>query len=158
VKKILIYTGPVQSGKSSRLLSFIQGRNDVGGILSLLIGGKKYLFDISSGDKRILEADLQDKVDDVIVVGRYKFKKKIFDWGREVLKKASEENHTYLIIDEIGQLEFEGKGLSPVADEIIIKNISSVPNVLVVVRETLLNKFLEHYNLGIQDIEFFHFE
>jgi nucleoside-triphosphatase THEP1 len=158
VKKILIYTGPVQSGKSSRLLAFVQGRKDIGGILSLLIEGKKYLYDIVTGEKKLLETDLFDKEIDAIVVGRCKFKKKVFEWGREVLEKASSKNHTYLIIDEIGPLEFEGKGLSPIADEILIKNISSISQVIVVVRDTLVSQFLEHNKLNPEDIEFFKFD
>jgi nucleoside-triphosphatase THEP1 len=155
VKKLLIYTGPVQSGKSSGLLAFVKKRKDVGGILSPLIEGKKYLYDISSGKKKLLEADLQYNESDVIVVGRYKFKKKVFEWGKELLQKASTENYTYLIIDEIGTLEFEGSGLSPVADAIIQKKVAVKSQVLVVVRESLVNHFLEHYNLSSSDIEFY---
>ena len=158
MKKILLYTGPVQSGKSSRLLSFVQNRNDVGGILSPLIDGKKYLYDISSGESKLLEADADNGKEDIIVIGKYKFHKKVFEWGRDVLKKASTQKHTYLIIDEFGRLEFEGKGFSPVADEIIIKKKSSIPKVLVVVRETLVTKFLKKFNLNLQDIEFFNFD
>ena len=158
MKKLLIYTGPVKSGKSSRLLSFVQSRKDVGGILSPLIDGKKYLYDISSGERKLLEADSQDKDFEIVTVGRYKFKKKVFEWGKEVLLKASRENITYLIIDEIGRLEFEGKGLSPVADEIIKKNMTSVLHVLVVVRKSLITEFIEHYNLILPDIEFFTFD
>jgi nucleoside-triphosphatase THEP1 len=155
VKKILIYTGPVQSGKSSRLLTFVKGRKDIGGILSPLIEGKKYLFDISSFESKLLEADSDDREDDIIVIGRYQLKKKVFDWGRDILKKASEENHTFLIIDEIGQLEFEGKGLSPIADEIISKYFTYSPKILLVVRESLVGKFLEYYKLNHEHIEFF---
>ena len=158
MKKLLIYTGPVQSGKSSKLLSFVQNRNDVCGILSPVIDGKKYLYDISSGENKLLEADASDGENNIIVIGKYKFNKKVFEWGRDVLKKASTQNHTYLIIDEIGRLEFEGKGFSPVADEIIIKKKSSIPKVLVVVRETLVTKFLEHFSLNLKDIEFFNFD
>lgn len=46
---------------------------------------------------------------------------KVFERVKEVLQKASTEYRAYLIIGEIGQLELEGKGLSPVTDEIISK-------------------------------------
>lgn len=158
MKKLLIYTGPIKSGKSSRLLSFVQNRKDVGGILSLLIEGKKYLYDISSRERNLLEADSLDKEADVTTVGKYKFKKIVFEWGREILQKATGENYNYLIIDEIGFLEFEGEGLSPVADEILIKNKIYIPQIVVVVRESLITKFFEHYNLSLKDIEFFKFD
>lgn len=158
MKKILLYTGPVQSGKSSRLLSFVQNRNDVGGILSPLIDGKKYLYDISSGERKLLKTDSEDAEADVIVVGRYKFKKKVFEWAKAVLLKASTENLAYLIIDEIGQLELEGKGLSPVADEIISKYFTYSTKILIVVRESLVDKFLEYYKLKPEGIELFKFD
>lgn len=158
MKKLLIYTGPVISGKSTRLLSFVQNRKDVGGILSPLIDGKKYLYDISSGKKKLLEADSKENEVNILTVGRYKFQKKVFEWAKEVLLKASVENYAYLIIDEIGPLEFEGKGLAPVANEIISKNISYLPRILVVVRETLMAKFLEHFSLDLGDVEFFNLD
>ena len=154
----MIYTGPVQSGKSSRLLYFVQSRNDAGGILSPLIDGKKYLYDISSGEKKLLEAEADDREDDTISIGKYKFKKKIFEWGKNVLKKASTENYTYLIIDEIGRLEFEGKGFSPIADELISKNHIYFSKILVVIRESLISKFLVHYKLTSEDIELIQFD
>jgi len=158
VKKILLYTGPVKSGKSSRLLSFVQNRKDIGGILSPVIDGKKYLYDISSGERRLLEANADDGEEDIIIIGKYRFKKKVFEWGRDVLKKASTENHTYFFIDEIGPLEFEGKGLSPVADEIILKNFSYSPKILLVIRDSLVGKLLEFYQIKIEEIEFFKFD
>jgi len=57
MKKLLIYTRPVKCRKSSKLLSFVQSRKDICGILSLLVESKKNLFDISSGEMRQLEAD-----------------------------------------------------------------------------------------------------
>ena len=155
MKKILLYTGPVQSGKSSRLLSFVQNRNDVGGILSLVIDGKKYLYDISSGKKKLLEADSREKEINIVTVGRYKFKTEVFEWGRSILKKASTEKYNYIVIDEIGSLELEGKGLSPIADEIISKYFTYSPKILLVVRESLVGKFLHHYKLKLEDIQFF---
>lgn len=155
MKKILVYTGPVQSGKTSRLLSFIRNRNDIGGILSLLIDGKKYLYDISSGERKLLEADTFDEEGNVYEVGKYKFKAEVFKWGRDILKKASAQKYNLILIDEIGPLELEGRGLSPVADEIISNYRTCIPKIFIVVRESLFNKFLKHYNLTLQDIEFF---
>jgi nucleoside-triphosphatase len=157
LKKLLIYTGPVKSGKSSRLLFFVQSRKDVCGILSLLIDGKKYLYDISSGEKKLLEADSKDKEIDIVRVGRYKFKKKVFEWGKEVLQKASEKNYTYLVIDEIGTLEFRGEGFSPVADEIIRNYKNYKHKIIVVCRERLTGQFFGHYKLNPAEVEFFSF-
>ena len=77
MKKILLYTGPVKSGKSSRLLSFVQNKKDIGGILSIVIDKKKYLYNISSGEKRLLEAEPADSEMEIINVGSFTFKKNI---------------------------------------------------------------------------------
>jgi len=157
LKKLLIYTEPVKSGKSTRLLSFVQNRKDVGGILSPLIEGKKYLYDISSGKKKLLEADSKEKEVNIVTVGRYKFQKKVFEWANEVLQKASEGNYSYLIIDEIGPLEFRGEGLSPVADEIIRNYNSCNSKIIVVFREHLTSQFLEYFKLDSTEVELYPF-
>ena len=156
-KKLLLYKGPVKSGKSSRLLSFVQNRKDIGGILSPVFNGKKYLYDIQTGEKRLLEADSNDSEIEIVKVGKYRFKEKIFKWGKEVLKKIYNQNISILIIDEIGPLELAGEGLSPIADE-IIKNLPFYSyQTVVVVRESLVCKFLEHYKINTSDIDYFSF-
>ena len=155
MKKILLYTGPVKSGKSSRLLSFVQNKKDIGGILSIVIDKKKYLYNISSGEKRLLEAESGDSEMEIINVGSFTFKKKVFEWGNEVLKKAAQKKYSYLIIDEIGLLELAGEGLSPAANEIIKNFSNNVQQIIVVVRESLLNKFLDHFKIDNSKTEYF---
>jgi len=156
-KKLLLYKGPVKSGKSSRLLSFVQNRKDIGGILSPVFDGKKYLYDIQTGEKRLLEADSNDSEIEIVKVGKYRFREKIFKWGKEVLKKTYNQNISILIIDEVGPLEFAGEGLSPIADEIINNLPFNSYQTVVVVRESLVDKFLEHYRMNISDIDYFSF-
>jgi nucleoside-triphosphatase THEP1 len=135
LKKILLYTGPVKSGKTTKLQLFIKDRKDVGGILSPVIGMKKYLCDISTGNKLLLEADLNDAKTDIVSVGKYKFKIEVFEWGKNILKKASTEKYNYIVIDEIGPLEFAGEGLSPAVDEILNDHLNYNYQLLVIVRD-----------------------
>ncbi len=154
MKKLYIYTGPVKSGKTSKLFEFTKSRNDVGGILSIVINSKKHLYNISTNESRVLEADESDKDDNIISTDKYRFKKNIFEWGRQVLKRASQKEYSYLIIDEIGPLEFKGSGLSPAVDEIL--NTPSLPSeaVIVVVRNLLVKKFCGHFKISKSEIEF----
>jgi len=157
MKKLFLYTGPIKSGKSTRLLSFVQNRKEMGGILSLVFEGKKYLYDIQTGEKRLLEADSDDSEMEIIKVGKYRFKKKVFSWGKDLLKKTCNQNISILMIDEVGPLEFAGEGLSPIVDE-IIKNFPLYSfQIVVVVRESLINKFLDHYRINLSDINYFSF-
>lgn len=82
---------------------------------------KKYLHDIASGESKLLEANTDDRAEDIIVISKYKFTIRFLKGRKRYFKKASTEYRAYLIIDEIGQLELERKGLSPVTDEIISK-------------------------------------
>jgi molybdopterin-guanine dinucleotide biosynthesis protein A len=155
MKKLLIFSGPVKSGKSSKLFSFIETNKNAGGILSLLIDGKKYLYDIHSQEKRLLEAEPEDSEKEIINVGRYSFKKKVFKWGNEILRKARGEKYSYLIIDEVGPLELAGEGLSSAADDILKNFYDYSPAIIVVVRESLIKKILTHYKLNDREIEYF---
>jgi len=98
-----------------------------------------------------------DKEVDLVTVGRYKFKKTVFEWGRNVLKKASTKNHTYLVIDEIGILEFRGEGSSHVTDEVIRNYNTYNSKIIVVLSEHLTSQFFKHFKSNPTDVEFFSF-
>lgn len=154
-KNLLIYTGPVKSGKSSRLYSVFKDRENTAGILSLVIKNKKYLYSIRKKETKLLEIEGRIKETEIIMIGKYKFDKTIFEWGRNILRDDLKFNPELLIIDEIGPLELAGSGLAPVAFEIIEKSLESKQKVLVVVRDTLVNKFLEHVAMKESQFEFF---
>jgi nucleoside-triphosphatase THEP1 len=155
MKKLFLYTGPIQSGKSSRLLSFVLNKKDIGGILSPVFDKKKYLYDIQTGKKRLLEADSNEPETKIVKAGRYRFRKNIFKWGNDKLKKSYKNTISMLIIDEVGPLEFAGEGLSPIADEIIKNFQFNSYQTIVVVRESLINRFLEHYKINLTSIDYF---
>lgn len=153
MNKIILYTGPVKSGKTSSLFSLVQNRNDMCGILTPLIDEKKYLYNIQTGEKRLLEADAGNS--EIVTVGKYKFRRDVFDWGKEILKSAFQTTASYLIIDEIGPLEFEGKGLSPAVDEILNASITHSKIFIIVVRESLKDKFFEHFQIDRSIVNYF---
>lgn len=155
MNKIILYTGQVKSGKTTALMSLTQHRKDICGILSPLINDKKYLYNIQTGERRLLEADAVQSKTEIVSVGNYNLRQDVFDWGKEVLKSACQSTASYIIIDEIGPLEFEGKGLSPTVDEII--NISSThsKNIIIVVRESLTGKFFEHFQVEKSEVGYF---
>jgi hypothetical protein len=83
-KNILIYKGPIKSGKSSRLYSFSKDRRNVAGILALVIDNKKYLYSIRLREQRLLEVDVKENNKNIISIGEYVFDKNIFKWAREI--------------------------------------------------------------------------
>jgi nucleoside-triphosphatase THEP1 len=155
LNKIILYTGPVKSGKSTALMSLTQQRKDICGILSPRIDEKKYLYNIQTGESRMLEADAGLSHTEIVSVGKYKFRQDVFNWGKEVLKSAFQSTASYIIIDEIGPLEFEGKGLSPAVDEIINTSSAQSKNLIIVVRESLTTEFFEYFQIDRSEVDYF---
>ena len=144
MKSIYIITGPIKSGKSTRLFDWVSNQPEAAGILSLLIDGKKYLYSISEKEKKCLETAKENAVK----VGRYMFDPDVFYWAQKQLIKELNIAKGYLIIDEIGFLELNGEGLEPMLSNILKKTVKRDDiTLLLVVRESLVNQIIEHYKL-----------
>jgi nucleoside-triphosphatase THEP1 len=154
-KNLLIYTGPIQSGKSSRLFEFYKNKKNVAGILSIVIDNKKHLYSLRTKGQKLLEVNVKENNKNTISIGKYVFYKNIFKWAREILKNDLKTNPDLIIIDEIGLLELAGTGLAPVAFEIINNSLKSRQKVAVVVRDTLVKRFLKKFALKETEVEIF---
>jgi len=155
---IFILSGPVHSGKSTRLNEWIEERNDVAGILAPIIRGLRNLQDITSGEKRCLEkSGKSNDSEDDLAIGNYIFSSSVFHWGKQVLKKSADEKINWLVIDEIGILELQGRGLEPAVSSLINLKWDRAPqNILLVVRERLVEKVIKHYRINerVQKFDF----
>jgi len=103
-RKIYIVTGPIQTGKTTRLFNFIKAKNSVDGILAPVVNNKRALFHISTKQLKILEAE--NPGEKTIPVGKYNFLKEVFEWANKKLLKSFNAKPEWLIIDEVGKLEF----------------------------------------------------
>ena len=56
-------------------------------------------------------------------------------------------NLDWLLIDEIGPLELNGSGLEPAITQVFAAHQKFNGNILCVVRDSILEKFIEHYKL-----------
>jgi nucleoside-triphosphatase THEP1 len=142
VQKIEIITGEVRSGKTSRLRRWLAEHPHADGILSPVIKGKRYVQRIRSGEKRLLDATGNKDEAKLERVGRHVLLKKSFAWAQQELKAAAGETD-YLVVDEIGLLELEGKGLEPLLST-VLQIFNGV--LVVVVREGLLERVRECYD------------
>jgi len=153
MKSIFIISGPVHSGKTTGLLSWLQNKFNLYGILSPVIDGKRYLLDINSNEKRILEVFGSEDQKDVIPIGKYTFAKSVFEWGCDVIANSIEENPEWIVVDEVGPLELQGDGLAKAVDKVFAhQNILIRTNLVLLVRDYLMTDFLDHYNLTEKDI------
>lgn len=159
MKKIYIFSGKIRTGKTTRLFNWSKSRDNIDGILSPVKDGKRYLHHIKTGEEKLLEADEKPSGKNHIKIGRFIFNKETFEWGKEKLLSALSENPAWLIIDEVGPLELKGEGFEPVISRILsekkaIKNI----NILIVVREGLVDLLFEKFKFTPDTVDNFNFD
>lgn len=150
-RPLYYYTGPVQTGKTTRVGGWAS-QNNCSGILAPIINGKRHLKDLSSGEEKLLEDESNRNL---ISIGRYNFKKEVFEWGRQKLLAEYESEPEWLVIDEYGKLELRNEGLEPAISTIINHwKINKKNNLLIVVRDYLVNDFIKKFDKEINFIEF----
>lgn len=97
-----------------------------------------------------MEAELNEK--NIQQVGRYTFSGSAFDWANKVLLQTAQlPEIKLLVIDEIGPLELQGKGLAPAFDY-IINNLRPDQNLVLVIREKIAESIIMLYNLNQYEV------
>jgi nucleoside-triphosphatase THEP1 len=146
MKKILIVSAPVKSGKTTHLLEWAKTQNNIDGIAQPVINGKRHLLHLGTGEKRMLEIPGESSAEK-IYIGNYIFDEAAFRWGREKLKESLQNSPEFLIVDEIGKLELHGKGLEPEIGDILRNENFPNANIILVIREYLLEEVIKKYGL-----------
>jgi len=147
MKKVFILTGPVHTGKTTRLMHWASSQKNIDGIFQLIIDEKRFIYNIATRTLKMLEVPSYTGDEKVIKIGNYRFSKEVFEWAQNVLLNSLDKNLEWLIIDEIGPLELEGKGLEPAITKIFRESEKFSGKILCVVRDPMLEKFVEHYGL-----------
>lgn len=152
-KKALILTGPINSGKTTRLMEWCKNRNDVYGILTPKINGKRVFVDVATGEQFEMEAKSNEE--NVLSIGKYIFSVEAFDRAKTIMKNASVNKNAFLVIDEVGPLELKGEGFNAELNNLLSTKGDDLQLILVV-RDTLLQEVIDFY--GISDsYEIFNF-
>jgi nucleoside-triphosphatase THEP1/ABC-type thiamin/hydroxymethylpyrimidine transport system permease subunit len=140
---LYILTGPVQTGKTTRLREWAKDRTDVFGILSPVIGGKRFFLDLKTKQTFPMEAAAGESA---VAVGKYRFSAGAFQRAKSILNAASGEKEGWIVVDEIGPLELDGKGFS---DDIhaMLRNRSEQQKLIFVIREGILERAVKHFGL-----------
>jgi nucleoside-triphosphatase THEP1 len=149
---ITIFSGPIHSGKTSRLLQWAGRQPDVAGIATPVREGLKVLYDLAEKKYHPLQIDAASHSTVVcITIGKYLFSQAAFLTGRQILEQAAQQNQGWLIIDEIGPLELDGQGFEPAAGRIIRQYVARKrsSNLLLVIRDTILHRVLDYYGIAI---------
>ena len=152
-KNIFIETGPINSGKTTRLMEWCKNRNDVYGILTPKINGKRIFVDVATGEQFEMEA--LEHEENVLCIGKYIFSVSGFDHAKEILKNASVKKNAFLIIDEVGPLELKGEGFNAELKELLVSMEDSL-RVIIVVRESLVEQVVTYFKIA-ETFEMFSF-
>ena len=159
MKNIYIVTGKIQSGKTTALEDWAAGKQNVYGLLSPVLFGKKYLTDLRTKESKQLQVNDSERGGSVIHIGGYRFDKEVFKWGRDRMLESIKFSPEWFIIDEIGPLEIRGDGLEPAFREILIQNELLFNSKLVlVIRNELVNIILDHYIIPHNSVKQFNFD
>lgn len=144
---IYVYTGPVKSGKTTKLMQWASDQKNIDGIFQPVVDEKRYIYQIGSRTLKLLESTEEHPNNEIVSIGKYKFLKSTFDWSQNILIDCLNKKLDWLIIDEIGPLEMDGKGLEPAVSKILNNRTNDKTKILCVVRKEILEKFITNYNL-----------
>ncbi|MDT0632645.1 nucleoside-triphosphatase [Rubrivirga sp. S365] len=147
---IVVLTGPIQTGKTTALRRvFANGAiPGAAGVLQPVINGRRHVLSLASGETRPLEAEPGDEV---VRVGRFAFSAATFAWARARVDSADSAG-SWLVVDEVGPLELRGEGLADAVGPAIARaRQPGSPRLLLVVRETLLDRAVA--DLGLSDAD-----
>lgn len=147
MKNIHLLTGPVHTGKTTRLMHWASSQKNIDGIFQPVIDEKRFIYHIASRTLKMLESPLNSTDEKIIKIGNYRFSKDVFTWAQNVLLDSLDKNLEWLIIDEIGPLELDNFGLEPTITKIISDREKFDGKILCVVRDSILEKFIGHYRL-----------
>jgi nucleoside-triphosphatase THEP1 len=145
---IYILAGDIRTGKTSALQEWVPTWDSVKGILCPDDKDeRKYLYNIETWDRFPLE--VPEKSDKTISVGKFHFLEDSFKIANYILIKTFDEyDFEFLVLDELGKLELNGKGIHQAA-KYIIDNYESndAKNLLLVVRTHLVKDIIAHYGI-----------
>lgn len=139
--KIFILSGPIQSGKSTRLMEWAMKEKNVKGIFTPIVGNNRMFYNIDKKQFFAMEASSIEI--DTLSIGKYTFSNDAFKNAERIIENGMVNNEDWLVIDEIGPLELKGEGFYN-----ILKRILSYNNkfkLLLVVRDSILKEFLNYF-------------
>ena len=138
---VTILTGPIRSGKTTRLARWAAAQDDVAGLLQPDGPDGRLFVDVATGEAEPLEP--VGAGEGAVAVGRFRFRAAAFDWANARLAAAARAG--WLLVDEVGPLELRGEGLRPGLDAALARP----GGMLLVVREALVADVRAAF--GLQD-------
>lgn len=147
---IFIFSRPIHSGKTSELLQWCDQQKSIGGILMPDIGGSRKIFDLHTKEVFDIECTNAGITNESITsVGRFHFYTSAFEKGNLIITQALDKKYSWLVIDEAGKLELEGKGfydsIKKAVD--IFQDEETAGNLLITVRDSLCEEVISFFRI-----------
>ncbi len=143
IDEILILTGPIRTGKTSRLLNWLSDKKNVHGIATPIVENKRVFYDLF--EKKYFPMEAGNDQNEILTVGKYVFSKNGFKKASGVIENGIPVSQ-YLVIDEIGPLELKGEGFHGVLNKIL--NIEKRNFILLlVIRDSKLGEVLDFFGI-----------
>ena len=147
---IFIFSRPVHSGKTTQLLHWCNQQKNVMGIAMPDINGSRKIIDLHTKNIFDIECtDVANTTEPLISVGRFHFYALAFEKANSIILHSLSQNPPWLVIDEAGKLELDGKGfynsLSKAAK--VYSTNKSSGNLLITVRDYLCTDVISFFNL-----------
>jgi nucleoside-triphosphatase THEP1 len=155
LKRHIVITGPINSGKTTMLFSLCSRLDSlgfsIGGVTQVMPLPNKekrsyILSDQGSGDIRVLMT--LDSKSDWIPFGRFHYDPGAFDWASEKIL-SHRAHYDYVTIDEIGPLELQEEGLAQTYKKLLHTYRGTL---ITVIREGLLDQVLAHFDINERSI------
>lgn len=148
---IYIFSRPVHSGKTTELLQWCNQQKNIYGVLMPDINGSRKILDLHN--KAIFDIECKDSANTnerLTSVGKFHFYTAAFEKANLIISSALKQNPGWLVIDEAGKLELDGKGFYPAIKEVteFYSNSNISGNLLMTVRDSLCADVIEYFNLN----------
>jgi len=144
IKQVVILSAPVQTGKTTSLLSWSEKRTDVYGILTPVVEGKRMFMNAHTRQLFLMEA--KEGEPELLQIGKFVFSKNNFDKAIQIIRDGMNQEG-WLVIDEIGPMEIRGEGFSEILKEVLAKRKHKL---LLIVRDKddMVNRVKESFGLA----------
>ncbi len=140
----LVITGDIGSGKSTLVEQFTNAFSDQYRIGGLITKGRerKYFQDIKTRRKEYFSSEEKEEGERI---GKYFLSKKSLNFAFSVIKESRKND--IIIIDEIGRLENEKKGLYKAIDNLLENVRNDEKIIILVIRKDLLQELMLLFNI-----------
>ena len=147
---IVIFSGRVHTGKTTRLIQWSSQQKNVAGLVMPDIEGCRKIMDIKTNVIYEAQCIEPEKTKEILIqIGKFYFYKSAFDRANKLLTDAFKQKPSWLIIDEIGKLELQEQGFYPSVKKIIVDFQSSSENnkLLLVVRDSMVEEVVSFFKI-----------